>query len=417
MAGGNPAAASFMMQAFSDSAPRMIGSSGSGGKGPMEDQYEAMLKQWLEDNKRSYIEADSARMKEYASSLESQLANPKLNQSQKDTYMQAMGIMSGNWQTQVGLQAAAHAASQLLGYTGQAGVPTNEMKNYQAIQDNPGMKEFMDWKNRTAAQKIADVLNDPSIPEDQKEVLRQSSKIHKDIPHERQVTEQQTYGREEAEAVTKMYNDMPRTFAAYDSANGMVADIHQGVQEAIQFLDQNPSAAGYQSLLSSIPETNANALRARLDKVKSNIALETLKELKDHSPTGASGFGALSEGELRVITDRLGKLDQAQSADELRKVLIDIDQSILRVNQNQAKWLQSSRNFYEQNANTNPILWDAFRNRFDQMVPPVQQAPTDIPAPAVGDSFQNNLRSVQGQPTSGSGLQNRIEALRQQRQR
>lgn len=425
MAGGNHEAASLMAQAFGDSSPRMIGGGSSGGSDVMEEQYKTMLKQWLADNERSYVEADSARLKEYAGSLESQLANPKLNQSQKDTYLQAMGIMGGNWQTEQGLSAAAHAAGQLLNFTGQAGTPTNEMKNYQAIQDDPQMKEFLDWKNRTAAQKIADVLNDPSVPEDQKEVLRQSSKIHKDIPHERSVAEQQTFGREEAQAVTKMYNDMPRTFAAYDAANQMVGEIHQGVQEALTFLNQNPGAAGYNSLLSSIPETQANALRARLDKVKSNIALETLKELKDHSPTGASGFGALSEGELRVITDRLGKLDQSMTADELQKVLMDIDQSILRVNQNQQKWLQSSRGFYEGNANTNPILWDAFKNRFDQIPQAVQPAPGDLtpqgvvtqPAPSVGDNFQNNLRSVQGQPSSGSGLQDRINAIRQNRQR
>lgn len=413
MAGGNNSAMQAMMSGFADGAPSIIGGHGSNSGNPLAEQYKAILKQWIADNERSLIEADSSKLGEIVQGYEGMMQDPRLNWQQQNAYKQAMSLGGGHWQTKQGLTAGLAAVNQLLESVARAGDPTANMKESLYAQETPEFKKFLDWRDRSSSQKVADVLNDPSVPEAQKENLRQAAGIHKDIPHERQVAEETTSGREQAQAVSKMYTNMPATLALYDYANSTVADIHSGVQDALRFIQNHPdTATGWGGLLAGVPEADATALRGKLDKVKSNIALETLKQLKEMSPTGATGFGALSEGELRVVSDLLGRLDQTQTPEQITQVLKDIDASILKFNEHQYKSLQADKGFYERNANTNPVLWDSFKSRFDSAPPPVAPTSTDIVRPSVVDSFNNNRNGMQLNP-----LQQRIQEERARRQR
>lgn len=55
--------------------------------------------------------------------------------------------------------------------------------------------------------------------------------------------------------------------------------------------------------------TSADTLGSIYDTLKSNISLDKLMEMKKASPNGASGLGALSQNELKMLTDRIAALD------------------------------------------------------------------------------------------------------------
>ena len=70
--------------------------------------------------------------------------------------------------------------------------------------------------------------------------------------------------------------------------------------------------------------TSANDLEAAIDTLKGNVMLDKLMELKSSSPTGASGLGALSEREGKMLTSVLASLDLRQSDTKLLDTLARI---------------------------------------------------------------------------------------------
>ena len=78
------------------------------------------------------------------------------------------------------------------------------------------------------------------------------------------------------------------------------------------------------SALSMIPGTQARNLQAELDTIGSGSMLQTMQALKAASPTGATGMGALSDSEGKILRDSLGSLDRWQSPEQLRRNLENI---------------------------------------------------------------------------------------------
>ena len=72
---------------------------------------------------------------------------------------------------------------------------------------------------------------------------------------------------------------------------------------------------------SIFPGTSAYDQVADVEFLQSNVALNAMSELKELSPTGSTGFGALSEKELRVLTDKYANLNPFTSADLFRSNL------------------------------------------------------------------------------------------------
>lgn len=72
--------------------------------------------------------------------------------------------------------------------------------------------------------------------------------------------------------------------------------------------DRLPGSAGYD-------------LDRTTDTIKGNLSFNALMKAKASSPTGASGFGALSEGENRMLQSLLGSLDVGQSTPQFRENL------------------------------------------------------------------------------------------------
>lgn len=370
-----------------------------------EEAYKASLKQWLADNAKADIQADSAKLGEYANSISSQLDNPNLNQSQKDTYLQAMGMMRGNWETEQGLAAAMHAAQQLLNYTGQAGVPTNEMKNFQAVQANPQMEAFLNSRDRPASIQIAQMLSDPTVPEELKQNLRYAHKMEKDPSNIEAVAAAGTRGKEQTESVIEAFNKAPAAFTQYERIYNGFENTKELINKAREKLAENPGAAGWTMLLQDIPETDAKYIKNLLGAIKANVSLDTLTNLKNTSPSGASGFGALSEGELKVISELLGSLDQMQSAGQVIDTLNNIEQRLGTVVSGASNSLAKDREWFENNKHYAPDLYTRFKGSFELLQPTAPrenaapQVPQAAPAQSMQDTFNNNMGVVSGRLT------------------
>lgn len=78
------------------------------------------------------------------------------------------------------------------------------------------------------------------------------------------------------------------------------------------------------SALSMLPGTEARNLQAELDTIGSGSMLQTMQALKAASPTGATGMGALSDSEGKLLRDSMGSLDTWQSPEQLRRNLLNI---------------------------------------------------------------------------------------------
>ena len=77
--------------------------------------------------------------------------------------------------------------------------------------------------------------------------------------------------------------------------------------------------------------TNAKNAQAALETIKSQSLLNTLGSLKSLSPTGASGFGALSDSEGRILSNAAANLDtKGQDNAAIRGNLEDLRRKLIR---------------------------------------------------------------------------------------
>lgn len=98
-------------------------------------------------------------------------------------------------------------------------------------------------------------------------------------------------------------------------------------QATLQDIDKLQSRANWSNtglvggLARNLPGSGAYDFQKDVDTIKARAAINELGTLKAASPTGASGFGALSEKELAVIQSALSNLDTGQSTPQFRRNL------------------------------------------------------------------------------------------------
>jgi len=73
------------------------------------------------------------------------------------------------------------------------------------------------------------------------------------------------------------------------------------------------------------PTSRRSQLEQTLSRPKSGAAINVLSEAKSQSKTGATGFGALSEKELKVITDKVANLTVGQRDEDLMRNIEDLE--------------------------------------------------------------------------------------------
>jgi len=85
-------------------------------------------------------------------------------------------------------------------------------------------------------------------------------------------------------------------------------------------------------VLENFGGTDARNLRGDLDRIKANIGFDELNKMRRESPTGGA-LGQVTERELQFLQSVQGSLDQAQSPEQLEKMLWDVKLSTQRLKQ------------------------------------------------------------------------------------
>ena len=112
--------------------------------------------------------------------------------------------------------------------------------------------------------------------------------------------------------------------------NAAVASIDETLGALNELIDPNTGqlkpgvsgTAGFDSFRSYIPGTAAANASVNLDRLKSQLIVNLMAEMKRQSKTGSTGFGALSERELDVLDKAANGLSSHQSDEALRQGLI-----------------------------------------------------------------------------------------------
>lgn len=114
-----------------------------------------------------------------------------------------------------------------------------------------------------------------------------------------------------------------------DSATAMADNLRTGLAGARNFIN----SAGVWSNLNPLNRQSRANLEAHLATLKGNITFSQLMEMKRNSPTGASGLGALSDNEARMLASTVAALDADMSPRELRRSLSVIERLAGRIDQ------------------------------------------------------------------------------------
>ena len=97
--------------------------------------------------------------------------------------------------------------------------------------------------------------------------------------------------------------------SSIDTALSKVQEGKTAISQAMGLAPKTGFGAGWQMIAQNIPWTEPKALAGLVASLKSGKAIETLKELKGQSATGATGFGALNREELAIILNDVTTLD------------------------------------------------------------------------------------------------------------
>jgi hypothetical protein len=123
-----------------------------------------------------------------------------------------------------------------------------------------------------------------------------------------------------ARAATSLTTGKPADDAKAQKIAAARADALDSVTQAISGIDGLMKGGGFENLgtftgdaLSMIPHTKTKDASNALETVKNQVLLTTLGKLKALSATGASGFGALSNQEGKILQNSIANLETAQS--------------------------------------------------------------------------------------------------------
>ncbi len=114
---------------------------------------------------------------------------------------------------------------------------------------------------------------------------------------------------------------------------GINVDKGESALEAMDFLSSGldklvESATGWSTgwgaFMKDVPTTDANAWNTMKTTVLSGLGIGKMEELKALSSSGSTGFGALNEKELELLTSYKGKLEQTNDPKVIKKIINDM---------------------------------------------------------------------------------------------
>jgi hypothetical protein len=128
------------------------------------------------------------------------------------------------------------------------------------------------------------------------------------------------------EEAKKLTDEQKKELKSKIHANLTSTAIGSAVDTALGLVDK-PGATGFGSRWArslSPGGTPADNIDAQLSSLKANVALETLKGLREASKTGASGLGAVTDFEQKMLASVFGPLETYQSGQNIKPTLARI---------------------------------------------------------------------------------------------
>lgn len=127
-----------------------------------------------------------------------------------------------------------------------------------------------------------------------------------------------------SEAARKLEKEAKSEKATFDQNLAKATQSKNFVESTIPKISILTSGLG--AYTSIIPGSPARNIKSDIQEIKSRLGLDALLAAKATSPTGASGFGQLSDKEMEILQAQVANLDQAQSPQQLRDKLSKIVQ-------------------------------------------------------------------------------------------
>jgi hypothetical protein len=100
--------------------------------------------------------------------------------------------------------------------------------------------------------------------------------------------------------------------------------VRKAMKNPQEFFGVEVGGTGWGSLLKTIPTTQAKGVAGMIATISGNVGFDKLQAMRDASPTGGA-LGQVSELELKLLMSTIGSLDQAQSQEDLSRVLNEIE--------------------------------------------------------------------------------------------
>jgi hypothetical protein len=119
---------------------------------------------------------------------------------------------------------------------------------------------------------------------------------------------------------TKLLVQQQTAAAAAKRAGASIDPVTEDIDRALAQISKYPgmTTGGFSSVLKKIPlvgsSSQAGEVESLINTVKASSSLEKLQQMRAQSPTGASGLGAVTQGEHKLLQDSIGALDQSQDA-------------------------------------------------------------------------------------------------------
>jgi|TARA_R110001583_G_scaffold81093_1_gene216818 hypothetical protein len=145
----------------------------------------------------------------------------------------------------------------------------------------------------------------------------QAAEVEKTAAAELEAAEQEA-AEEDKRAQVAMESTASTQFVMENALDGAFA--------ALDDADDDPLSFGASGTLSQVPalrsSSHAGRLRSHIATLRSPIVMQGIEKLRASSSSGATGFGAMNEAELKILTEMLGALDpDTTDPDILRKTL------------------------------------------------------------------------------------------------
>lgn len=129
--------------------------------------------------------------------------------------------------------------------------------------------------------------------------------------------------------------EIGRTQAQQDEAKANqaagVTQTAQNMGQALASARRFTGSAGVVNAYNPLQAQNRANLSGYLDTLKGNLTFDKLMDMKANSPTGASGLGALSDNEARLLASTVAAMDVGMSEAELNRNLGIIDNYIKKM--------------------------------------------------------------------------------------